>query len=105
MLKEGVSDACRILDIGTGTGCIAITLNLEAGCKVFAVDIDMDALALARENALSLGAAIDFIQADMLTTKPDINSLDIIVSNPPYVPQSDHASMDPGVKDFEPSQE
>ena len=104
MLKEAVSDAHRILDIGTGSGCIAITTNLETDCKVFAIDVDMDALALARENAVSLGAAINFIQADMLNTKPDLPQLDIIVSNPPYVPKSDHAFMDSKVKDFEPLQ-
>ena len=104
ILNEAVSDASSIMDIGTGSGCIAITLALESGCKVFALDIDIDALALARENALSLGAEINFIQADILTTKPGIRNLDFIVSNPPYVPQSGQASMDRRVIDFEPSQ-
>jgi len=104
ILNEAVSDASNIMDIGTGTGCIAITLALETGCKVFALDVDIDALALARENALSLGAEINFIQADILTTEPGIRNLDIIVSNPPYVPQSCQASMDGRVIDFEPSQ-
>ncbi len=105
ILNEAVSNASRIMDIGTGSGCIAITLALEAaGCKVFALDVDIDALTLARENALSLGAEINFIQADILSTKPGIRNLDIIVSNPPYVPQSCQASMDRRVIDFEPSQ-
>ncbi len=104
MLTLGVSHNSRILDIGTGTGCIGITLALEAGCKVFAVDVDTDALALARENAASLGAEIEFIQADMLTTQLNISSLDIIVSNPPYVPEPSKASMDTRVIDFEPPQ-
>jgi len=104
ILNEAVSDASNIMDIGTGSGCIAITLALETGCKVFALDVDIDALALARENALSLGAEINFIQADILTTKPGIRNLDFIVSNPPYVPQSCQASMDRRVIDFEPSQ-
>jgi len=104
ILNEAVSDASNIMDIGTGSGCIAITLALETGCKVFALDVDIDALALARENALSLGSEINFIQADILTTKPGIRNLDFIVSNPPYVPQSCQASMDRRVIDFEPSQ-
>jgi release factor glutamine methyltransferase len=64
----------------------------------------MDALALARENAVSLSAVVNFIQVDILNTKPDLPQLDIIVSNPPYVPKSDHAFMDSKVKDFEPLQ-
>ncbi len=104
ILNEAVSDASSIMDIGTGSGCIAITLALESGCKVFALDIDIYALALARENALSLGAEINFIQADILTIKQGIRNFDIIVSNPPYVPQSGQASMDRRVIDFEPSQ-
>ncbi len=103
ILAQGVSPKSRIMDIGTGTGCIGITLALEAHCKVFAIDVDIDALNLARENAAALGAEINFIQADILTSKPDLGSLDIMVSNPPYVPQSDRASMDPRVLDFEPS--
>jgi release factor glutamine methyltransferase len=104
ILNEAVSNASRIMDIGTGSGCIAITTNLETDCKVFAIDVDMDALALARENAVSLSAVVNFIQVDILNTKPDLPQLDIIVSNPPYVPKSDHAFMDSKVKDFEPLQ-
>jgi release factor glutamine methyltransferase len=103
ILAQGVSPKSRIMDIGTGTGCIGITLALEAHCKVFAIDVDIDVLNLARENAAALGAEINFIQADILTSKPHLGSLDIMVSNPPYVPQSDRETMDLRVLDFEPS--
>lgn len=103
ILAQGVSPKSRIMDIGTGTGCIGITLALETHCKVFAIDVDIDTLTLARENAAALGAEISFTQADILTSKPDHGSLDIMVSNPPYVPQSDREAMDQRVLDFEPS--
>ena len=79
ILAQGVSAKSRIMDIGTGTGCIGITLALEAHCKVFAIDVDIDALNLARENAAALSAEISFIQADILTSKPGLGSLDIMV--------------------------
>lgn len=70
-------------DIGTGSGCIAITLDLEfPQAKVIATDISPEALAVAKQNAASLGAPIDFYSGDFLSALP--HPVDIIISNPPY---------------------
>ena len=103
ILAEGIRDKSRILDIGTGTGCIAITLALETKSNVYALDIDQTALALAKENASLLVAPINFMQEDILSTRLSLPNLDLIVSNPPYVPQKDLAAIDSRVKDFEPT--
>lgn len=104
ILTHGISKNSTVLDIGTGTGCIAISLALETGCTVLALDSEAEALTLAKENAAALGVEISFIHADILTTKPDLPALDLIVSNPPYVPLTDLASLHSRVKDYEPSQ-
>ncbi|WP_411031004.1 peptide chain release factor N(5)-glutamine methyltransferase [Spongiimicrobium sp. 3-5] len=93
----------KILDIGTGSGCIAITLakNLP-GAKVVAMDISSEALQLAKENAINNAVEIRFIEADVLTAEPLNETFDIIVSNPPYVRLSEKRAMRKNVKDFEP---
>ncbi len=94
----------RIVDVGTGSGCIAITLALEtasAGAIVSATDISADALVVARENAGRLGAdAVRFHQGHLLADVP--LPVDLIVSNPPYVPARDRLSLQPDVADYEP---
>jgi release factor glutamine methyltransferase len=80
----------RILDIGTGTGCIAITLALELqNASVTACDLSRDALALARENARALNADITFIESDWFSAFNERDQFDIIVSNPPYIVPND----------------
>ena len=97
--KEGV----RILDIGTGSGAIAISLaKMIGGAKVIAVDISPEALAIAKRNAERLGAEVEFVEADALGDLSHLGKFDIIVSNPPYIPQSDIADMRKNVVDFEP---
>ena len=97
--KEGV----RILDIGTGSGAIAISLaKMIGGAKVVAVDISPKALAIAKRNAERLGAEVEFVEADALGDLSHLGKFDIIVSNPPYIPQSDIADMRKNVVDFEP---
>ena len=94
----------KVPDLGTGTGCIAITLALERPqAQIFAVDISPDALALARDNAAQHGVAerIKFVQADLLTPFAD-HSLDMIVSNPPYVPTAEWGELPRHIRDFEP---
>ena len=91
----------RLLDIGTGSGCIAITLAL-AGYRVTAFDISDTALAVARENAARLRAEVEFVKEDILHPAHHCGSFDIIVSNPPYVCQSEAASMDENVLRYEP---
>ncbi len=80
-----------ILDVGTGTGCIAITLTLElTNSQITAVDLSHDALALARENAQALGATnIEFIESDWFSAIDANKKFDVIVSNPPYIAPND----------------
>lgn len=93
----------RVLDLCTGSGCIAIALarNLRFA-TVEAVDISTDALDVAHRNASSLRAKVDFRHADVLAMKPDPDSFDIIVSNPPYIAEHERASMSANVIDYEP---
>ena len=101
MLKEDL-DGKEILDIGTGSGCIAISLakNLP-NSKVTALDFSSDALEVARENAELNNVSIEFINADIFEYQSD-KKYDIIVSNPPYVLESEKSLMKKNVLDFEP---
>lgn len=99
-------DARRILDVGTGSGCIAATLALELpDAELFAADISDEALAVARENCLALGARVTLRRADALTELEERfpGPFDLIVSNPPYVPAADRETMHPNVRDHEPA--
>lgn len=94
----------KVLDIGTGSGCIAIALCLSLNFpKVTALDISGEALAVARNNAKRLKAHVDFIHCDVFKWNPEPNKYDIIVSNPPYIDESERDYMLSNVKDFEPS--
>ena len=101
MLKEDL-DGKKILDIGTGSGCIAISLakNLP-NAKVSALDISKDALEVARENARINNVNVEFINADIFKYKSD-KKYDVIVSNPPYVCESEKLLMKKNVLDYEP---
>lgn len=101
--QNGQSDL-DVLDIATGSGCIAIALarNLPFS-KVTALDISEKALEVARLNAQRLKAKIDFIHADILTYAFPDDSFDIIVSNPPYVDDKEKATMDANVLRYEPA--
>ena len=101
MLKEEL-EGKEILDIGTGSGCIAISLakNLP-NAKVTALDISSDALEVAKENAILNNVNIEFINADIFQYKSD-KKYDIIVSNPPYITESEKSLMKKNVLDFEP---
>ena len=94
-----------VIDIGTGSGCLAVTLALEwPGARIVATDISSEALEVANSNAEALGAErIEFQQIDDASFVPaDLPPADLIVSNPPYVPERDRASLAPDVADFEP---
>jgi len=101
MLKEDL-DGKEILDIGTGSGCIAISLakNLP-NVKVSALDISKDALEVARENAELNNVNIEFIHADIFEYQSD-KKYDVIVSNPPYVLESEKMLMKQNVLNYEP---
>ncbi len=92
-----------ILDIGTGSGCIAVTLALNVeNAAVTAWDISPQALAVARGNAQSHGASVAFEERDALHPPHDTERWDVIVSNPPYICQKEKAGMERNVLDHEP---
>jgi len=94
-----------ILDIGTGSGCIAIALKKRLPkALIHACDISPEALAVARRNATALVADIDFLQLDILDSSQwaGLPPLDLIVSNPPYIPVKEKSAMSPHVVDHEP---
>ena len=104
-ILHGEREARRLLDVGTGSGCIAASLALGMpGTEVFAADISDDALTVAAENFQQLGAAVTLRKADALNGLEEAfpERFDAIVSNPPYVPESDRAAMHPNVRDHEP---
>ncbi|MHA7058987.1 peptide chain release factor N(5)-glutamine methyltransferase [Aquimarina sp. M1] len=93
----------RILDIGTGSGCIAISLAKHLPqADVFAVDVSEEALKMAKENALCNKVQIKFYQNNILTMSVLSNNFDIIVSNPPYVRELEKQEIKPNVLDNEP---
>lgn len=97
--------AARLLDIGTGSGCLAVSIALGLPhTQVFAADISSEALAIASENARRLEAAVTFREADALHNIEEIfpETFDVIVSNPPYVPEHDRREMHTNVLDHEP---
>ena len=103
IIKENPSSGLRLLDLGTGTGCIPISLALELkNPDVYALDVSAAALTVARQNAAQLGATIHFIEGSLLGEPIDLPLLDLIVSNPPYVPLRDQAEMHVNVLNFEP---
>ena len=90
-----------VLDVGTGSGAIAITVALEAGVAVHGSDISVEALAVAERNRRALQASVSLIAADLLeAVRP--SSVDLLLSNPPYVPGADAANMQTEVRDYEP---
>ncbi len=93
----------RILDVGTGSGCIAITLSLNIlNSNVTAWDISGDALLMARDNALRLGAKVNFQLQDVLNIEKKEQKWDIIVSNPPYICDKERTAMADNVLKYEP---
>ena len=102
--ENGLSDL-SVLDAGTGSGCIAISLALALKFpEVTTVDVSEKALEVARRNAAALNARnIDFVCRDMLDMPVEVGKYDIIVSNPPYIAESEKAGMDRNVLDYEPS--
>lgn len=104
-IASEVGDSASILDVGTGSGCIAIALSRAvSGSLVWALDISVDALAVARRNGAKYAPDVRFVEGDALS---DFSALfaekfDVVVSNPPYIPDSDSRLMRRNVTDYEP---
>ncbi len=94
------------LDFGTGSGCLAIALAAQCpAAEILALDISEAALAVARSNAEQnqVATRIQFLAGDGLTSLPPEASFDLIISNPPYIPTAEIATLDPEVRDFDPT--
>jgi release factor glutamine methyltransferase len=91
----------RILDIGAGSGALAVTLQLETGVETIATDISPVAARVAADNAERLGARVSLVVCDLMDAVAD-GSIDLIVSNPPYVPLKDREGLQREVRDWEP---
>ena len=94
-----------ILDIGTGSGCIPVSLKLELPESIVTTcDISEEAIEVARKNARLLGADLEFLRGDFLSHvfRRQLPHYDVIVSNPPYIPIAEKESLDKNVRDFEP---
>lgn len=103
--SESVPDA-RILDVGTGSGCIAIALSCRLkSSRVWALDISPEALDIARRNGEKYAPNVEFVMGDAFADFSTLvdEKLDVVVSNPPYIPRSDEHSMRRNVTDYEPS--
>ena len=99
-------DKLKILDIGSGSGCISISLKRRIRkAEIWSCDISSGALEVANRNATSLGVEINFIQLDFLNSNTwhQLPSFDIIISNPPYIPEKDKITMQLNVLHYEPT--
>lgn len=92
----------RVLDVGTGSGCIAVSLSIETDAAIFAWDISEGALEIAKKNASLLGAQVGFQLQDVFEWEHTRDTWDFIVSNPPYVLDQEKNEMSLNVLDFEP---
>lgn len=100
---ENLDSGLKILDIGTGSGCIACSLSLEMKeAEIFALDVSEKALDVAKKNSIKLKCEVSFILSDILTKEIPIHNLDITVSNPPYVTNIEKDQMHENVLAFEP---
>ncbi|MBI5283201.1 MAG: peptide chain release factor N(5)-glutamine methyltransferase [Candidatus Solibacter usitatus] len=97
---EAARGASTVLDIGTGSGALAVTLALELGARAVATDLSLEALGVARGNARALGAAVEFVCCDLADGLS--GRFDLIVSNPPYIPEHEIPALQREVRDFEP---
>lgn len=92
----------RVADVGCGSGNIAVTLSLELHAEVFATDVSPAALSVASENARKLGAQVAFVECDLASAFA-ADSLDLVASNPPYVPLGDAAGLQREIREHEPA--
>ena len=103
IVDENPDSDLEVLDIGTGSGCIAISLARALKfAQVTATDISPAALEVAQQNAIALKTRVRFVEQDILTCRAPSEAWDIIVSNPPYITEQEKAAMEPNVLDYEP---
>jgi release factor glutamine methyltransferase len=106
VLSEVQLPSCALIDLGTGTGCIPLAIKAKRpSWQVSAIEVSEDALALARTNALRLALDVHFEAADLLTDFSDLaikDKFNVVISNPPYIPNADAMSMLPNVLNHEP---
>ena len=93
--------AARVLDVGTGSGALAVTLQLETGAQAWATDISPAAAAVAAGNARRLGAPVNVVVCDLMEAMA-AGAMDLIVCNPPYVPIAQRQGLQREVRDWEP---
>lgn len=108
IIRQSRIDTPTIIDLCTGSGCIAVSLAKEApGARVFATDISPKALAVARDNARrhAISGRIRFLEGDLFAPLEELDlkgGVDVIATNPPYVSEQDRRTLQPEVRDFEP---
>jgi len=110
LVQEAINElknkqGANVIDIGTGSGCIAIALKKNCShANVTAVDVSEAALEIAEENSSTMNTAVEFRQLDFLDEKNwnALEQFDLIISNPPYIPENEKVSLDKNVTDFEP---
>lgn len=99
----GATEGCRVLDIGTGSGAIAISLAAErSDWSVDALELSPVAADVAEENARANNVRVNLLRGDVFEFTPSAESYDVIVSNPPYIPLTEREEMERNVRDFEP---
>lgn len=96
-----ISEDSTVLDIGTGSGAIAVTIQKESNAKVTAVDISNKALKVAKKNAKKNDVKVEFIHSNIFSKLKE-RMFDVIISNPPYITNEAYLGLDKTVKDFEP---
>lgn len=105
ILKDNHQENLEVVDIGTGTGIIALSLSLENPTwKVTGLDISKEALKIATRNNQALEGQVHFLESDVLSKFPKNKKIDILVSNPPYISYDEWEEMDESVREYEPKQ-
>ena len=99
---EHIKQNNKVLDIGTGSGCIPVSIAKHTSAQLSAIDVSKDALRVAHSNATHHKVAVNFIHQDILTTAALSENYDAIISNPPYVLKTEKSQMNTNVLDYEP---